>query len=104
MTERLGSAIGGFQDHARAVLVREAIQHARIEKPALRRASILERGELEQDEDVAWIVCAAKDALRGRLFSGPGMVLVEHWPPSVVVANLNAGDDERRDVTPQSER
>jgi hypothetical protein len=62
--------------------------------------AIPKRRELEEDKHVIRVVRAPKDALCGRSLSGTRSVLLEHRPPGVVVANLEASDDERRHVTP----
>src|SRR4051812_38964805 len=45
------------------------------------------------DHDLVRIVDAAENALRRRLLARPRLVLVEHGPPALVVAGLNAGED-----------
>jgi hypothetical protein len=82
------------------MFVRESIQDARLDKPALCLAGIVDRSELEKYEHLIRIIRGTKDALCGRLLPRTRSVLLKHRPPSVVVANLNAGDDEGRHVTP----
>src|SRR5262249_46147912 len=85
-----------FDDHMRPVFVREAFENTRVEEPPLRLLRISDRVKLEEDEDMVRIVDSAEYALNRRLLPGVWSILVEHRPPFLVVADLNPGDDERR--------
>jgi hypothetical protein len=76
------------------VLVLEPVEHAGLDQPASRFARVLQRRELEEDEDVVRIVDAAKDAARRRRLAGTRPVLVEERPPCLVVTGLDPRDDE----------
>src|SRR5439155_16695789 len=65
------------------------------DKPLPRFLCVLDGRELEEDEDVIWILHFSEDALNRRLLTRLRAILFEHRPPSVVVANLDPGDDER---------
>jgi hypothetical protein len=55
---------------------------------------VLDRVELEVDEDVVRVVDAAQDALHTCLLACAGLVLVELRPPAVVVADVDSRDDK----------
>src|SRR5919198_1233707 len=85
-----------FLEDVRAVLVLEAVEDAGLDEAPLGLPRVLERRELEVDEDVVRVVRVAEDSLHRRLLAGPRPVLVEQRPPRVIVAHVDPGDDEAR--------
>ena len=67
--------------------VLEPIEDARRLETPPGLLRVLERRELEEDEDVVRVVDAPEDALRGRVRPRPRHVSVEQRPPGVVVAD-----------------
>src|SRR5919198_655437 len=85
-----------FLEDVRTVLVLEAVEDAGFDEAPFGLPRVLERGELEIDEDVVRVVSVAEDPLHRRLLARPRPVLVEHRPPRVVVADVDPRDDEAR--------
>jgi hypothetical protein len=77
------------------MLVREAVERARLHEATPRFVRVGHGVDFEQAEHVVRVVNAAEDPLHRRLLTRPWTILIEHRPPGVVVAHLDPSGDER---------
>src|ERR671924_350462 len=84
----------GDLDERRARLVREAVEHPRAEQPLASLNGVVRRAELDEHEHLAGVVNAPEDPVPLRRRAGLGHVLVEQRLPGVVVADVDAREEE----------
>ena len=84
----------GLLDDGRARLVDEAVEDAGGEKPLAGGAGLVGRIELDLDEDLVRVFGVAKQAVPERGAACARRVPVEQRLPGVVVADLDASENE----------
>src|SRR5581483_5270910 len=82
-------------DHRRPRPVRKAIEHARADQSLARGVRLVDRVELDLDEDLARVLPVAEELVAAGLAAGAGAVLVEHLLPQVVVADVQPREQVR---------
>src|SRR5207237_2074793 len=90
----LGADSFGYLDDRRPRPVGKAVEDTGSKQPLASGLGLVARSELDQDEDFRWVGDAPQDAMPFCGSPRAGSIFVEQGLPRVVVADVDARQDE----------